>query len=85
MPPDPPEVLDEQVFQEEHVYADPKKDPAVKVGKTRDRAMIVQALLLMMAVGLIGHYLAVIGFVRAGLHDSVKSLETILNAWLPVL
>jgi hypothetical protein len=39
----------------------------------------------MLAVGLVGHYVAVIAFEWNGKSESVKSLQTILNAWLPVV
>ncbi len=50
-----------------------------------DRAIIAKTLIWMMAIGLALHYAAVLTLEWRGKHDSVKSIETILNAWLPVL
>ncbi len=64
------------------VTASPPRDPAA------DRHLIAKILLCMMAVGLVGHYSAVIAFYWTGksqAESAIKSLETILNAWLPVV
>src|SRR5260221_2194782 len=63
----------------DQVHAPPAQDPSAQ------RAIIARILIAMMAVGLLIHYGAVITFEWIGKHDAVKSLETILNAWLPVL
>ncbi|MDP8981171.1 MAG: hypothetical protein M3O35_11325 [Acidobacteriota bacterium] len=64
-------------------------DPHDQVRATRDpsaqRAIIARILISMMAIGLLIHYGAVILFEWNGRHEAIKSLDTILNAWLPVL
>jgi hypothetical protein len=79
---------DRPADQPEEVREDPKERVEVP-GEPRDpakqRAVITRALIAMMAVGLLIHYGAVITLEWSGKHESVKSLETILNAWLPVL
>ena len=37
------------------------------------------------AIGLVVHYAAVIALEWSGKHESVKSLETVFSAWLPIL
>jgi predicted component of type VI protein secretion system len=63
----------------DQVHAPPPHDPSAQ------RAIIARILITMMALGLLIHYGAVITFEWIGKHESVKSLETILNAWLPIL
>ena len=63
----------------EHVRVPPAQDPSAQ------RAIIARILITMMAVGLLIHYGAVITFEWIGKHESIKSLETILNSWLPIL
>jgi hypothetical protein len=63
----------------EEAYATPPRDPS------KDRAIIAWILLAIMAGGLVLHYAAVIAFEWNGKHEAVKSLEPILNAWLPVV
>jgi hypothetical protein len=63
----------------EHVRVPPAQDPSAQ------RAIIARILITMMALGLLIHYGAVITFEWIGKHESIKSLETILNAWLPIL
>jgi hypothetical protein len=63
----------------DQVRVPPAQDPSAQ------RAIIARILITMMAVGLLIHYGAVILFEWSGKHESVKSLETILNAWLPIL
>jgi len=70
------EVIDDPGRQ---VAVSAPRDPAV------DRAVISKVLIGMMAVGLVMHYVAVVAFEWTGKHESVKSLETVLNAWLPIL
>ncbi len=73
------EPVDVFVDPAERPHASGRRDPAV------DRAIIAKGLIWMMAVGIVLHYAAVVAFELSGKHDSVKSLETIFNAWLPVL
>src|SRR5260370_41248275 len=63
----------------EHVRVPPAQDPSAQ------RAIIARILITMMALGLMIQYGAVITFEWIGKHESVKSLESILNAWLPIL
>ena len=74
-------------LDEEPVEFDPAESPHVSEPRdpSVDRAIIAKILIGMMAVGLLLHYAAVVVFEWNGKHDSVKSLETVLNAWLPVL
>src|ERR1700730_14980937 len=64
-------------------------DPLDQVRAAQDpstqRAIVARILITMMAVGLLIHYGAVITFEWIGKHESIKSLETILNSWLPIL
>ena len=80
--------LDRPADRPEEVIEDPKELVEVP-GEPRDpakqRAIIARILITMMAAGLLIHYAAVILFEWNGKHESVKSLETILNAWLPIL
>ena len=72
----------------EEVIEDPKElveVPGEPQDPSAQRAIIARILITMMAVGLLIHYAAVILFEWSGKHESVKSLETILNAWLPIL
>jgi hypothetical protein len=69
-------VVDDDVDQP---YATPPRDPS------KDRAIIAGVLLGILAGGLLFHYSAVIAFEWNGKHEAVKSLEPILNAWLPVV
>jgi hypothetical protein len=77
---------DEEAEEQPVVY-DPAERP--RVSKPRDpsidRAIIARILIWMMAIGLVVHYAAVMALELCGRHDAVKSLETIFNAWLPVL
>jgi hypothetical protein len=72
---------------DEQVVDDPALRP--RVGGPRDpsvdRAIIARLLIWMMAIGLLVHYVAVTVLELSGKHDSVKSIETILNGWLPIL
>jgi hypothetical protein len=81
------EDVDVRVPEEERVFFDPEGSP--RVGEVRDpsvdRAIIAKTLIWMMAAGLVLHYAAVVVLEVFGKHDSVKSLETIFNAWLPIL
>jgi hypothetical protein len=80
-------VLDGEAVEEmsvagddaEQPYATPPRDPS------KDRAIIAWILLAILAGGLFLHYAAVIAFEWNGKHEAVKSLEPILNAWLPVV
>jgi hypothetical protein len=80
-------VLDGETVEEMHIvddeaeppYATPPRDPS------KDRAIIAWMLIGIMAGGLLFHYVAVIAFEWNGKHEAVKSLEPILNAWLPVV
>jgi hypothetical protein len=85
---DPPATQDGETSDEEqHVVDDPQERPRASKPRDQsvDRAIIAKVLIGMMAVGLVVHYVAVIIFEWNGKHDSVKSLETVLNAWLPIL
>jgi len=81
------ESQDGDAPEEEPVVFDPAQRPHVSEPRdpSVDRAIIARILIGMMAIGLVFHYAAVITFEWSGKHDSVKSLETILNAWLPIL
>ena len=72
---------------ETHVADDVQEQPYVTTSRdpSKDRAIIAWILLAIMGGGLLFHYIAVIAFEWAGKHDAVKSLEPILNAWLPVI
>jgi hypothetical protein len=80
----PDEPREEDGLEEDVIY-DSEKIP--RVGRTQDdeRIFIAKILIWMMALGLVGHYVAVIAFEWNGKSESVKSLQTILNAWLPVV
>ena len=67
------------------VIYDPHDQVRAAQDPSAQRAIIARILITMMAVGLLIHYAAVILFEWNGKHESVKSLETILNAWLPIL
>src|ERR1035437_10733627 len=74
------DAIEEEVPEEGGVppYATAPRDPS------KDRFVIAWILLGIMAGGLALHYAAVIAFEWNGKHEAVKSLEPILNAWLPV-
>jgi hypothetical protein len=80
------EPRDVDIPVEEPVVFDPTR-PHVSEPRDAsvDRAIIARILIGMMAVGLVVHYMAVIALEWNGKHDSVKSLETVLNAWLPIM
>ena len=81
------EPPDGDVPEEELVEFDPAERPHVSEPRdpSEDRAIIAKRLIWMMAIGLLVHYAAVIALELFGKHDAVKSLETIFNAWLPIL
>ena len=67
------------------VVYDPHDQVRAAQDPSAQRAIIARILITMMAVGLLIHYGAVITFEWIGKHESIKSLETILNSWLPIL
>ncbi len=81
------EILDGETAEETQVVDDPQEKPYATPPRdpSKDRAIIAWMLIGILAGGLVFHYVAVIAFEWAGKHDAVKSLEPILNAWLPVV
>ena len=75
------DAIEEEVPEEggEPPYPTAPRDPS------KDTFVIAWILLEIMAGGLALHYAAVIAFEWNGKHEAVKSLEPILNAWLPVV
>jgi hypothetical protein len=80
-------VLDGEAVEEMLVADDDADDPHSTPPRdpSKDRAIIAWMLIGIMAGGLLFHYMAVIAFEWNGKHEAVKSLEPILNAWLPVV
>jgi len=82
----PDETRDGDAAEEPVVFDPTERPSASKVrDPSVDRAIIARWLIAMMAIGLAAHYIAVMLLEWNGKHESVKSLEVVFNAWLPVL